>query len=161
MDFFSTRHGDLHPVSRIRRIGPLPKRDKDKEAFEIRYRLVTMDDGDQVYASEFEIADILSQPAKIIPAAPGTFMLSGLVAGCETTADLWQTPIIAWGLAMDGTVKPWTVDGPDDGLSHPGPILMSNGMVQTPHDSNWRSLDDWFAEESERLRSPSPKAEEE
>jgi len=161
MRFFASRHGDLYPVDRIRRIGPLPRREKGAENHETRYRLLTMDDGEQVYIDEYEAGRLLDSPVQILPAQPNTFVLGGVDADDQHVSAVWQTPVIAWGVDHEGIVKPWTAEGEDDGTSQPGPLLMPNGMVQEPGIASYRTIEEWFEAERDAQRAKAAAAKKE
>lgn len=77
-----------------------------------------------------------------IPAAPGTFFLTGVTDanGAPKTWD--RDPVIAWGIKADGGVIPIGTDGAD---SDNRPILAPSGTVTAPF-GNWTSYEEFVAQ---------------
>jgi hypothetical protein len=160
MKFFQDRYGDQYPVSRIHRIVALQRLRDGESPHAVRYQTVYLDDERKVEVASADISEITSAPAYVIPAAPGTYMLGGVFSDYETPDDVWKSPVLAWGIGSDGDIKPWTVDGENDFLSHPGPILHPCGKVDEPHSTSYRNIGDWFSEEIKRAQERDAKGEE-
>lgn len=159
MQFFTDRYGDQYPVSGIRRIARIQEKREPEPPYSTRYQTITMDDGEQVYVAEWTVEEITKAPVAVLPAQPGTFLLGGVEAEDESADAIWQTPVIAWGVGIDNDVRPWTADGPDDGLSRPSPVLFATGLVVAQGDRSYRTLEDWFNEERNLKRTANQSAE--
>ncbi|MGY2735200.1 hypothetical protein [Sphingomonas sp. UYP23] len=144
MAFFTDRYGYQYQVANVTRIARLNEaRDPTKTA-QLRYHQVMMSDGESIEVDEFTVDEITKAPIHIIPAIPGTFILGGIDDNDNDPSSVWQVPVIAWSFGQDNEVKPWTADGPDDGLSQPGPLLLPNGLVIEQGNRSYRSIEEWF-----------------
>ena len=152
MKFFMDRYGDEYPVSEIVRIHRAPPKPEGKPTFVTRYQTVDLRSGERVEVADYTVSEITTAPSMMVPAHPGTFILGGVEVEDTSPTDVWQTPVIAFAIGIDKDVTPWTVDGPNDGVTHPGPLLMPNGMVVELGDRCHRSIDEWFAERQAELK---------
>jgi hypothetical protein len=156
MKFFADRFGDEYPVSEIVRIARVLGERGDKPPYKTRYQTVYLRDGERVEVAEYTVEEITNAPVHMIPAPAGTFLLGGFDVTDTSPDEIFQTPVIAFGIGGDGIVKPWTVDGPDDGVSNPGPLLMPNGMVIEQAMCCYPTLKDWFDDKhAEKVRAAS------
>lgn len=155
MQLFSDYRGAHYPVSRIRFISARTHEVEDGVS-SLKCHSVRLDEEDTVSVTRYELESILRGPRHIIPAEPGTFLLGGVEAIDQSVDEVWRSPIICYGIAPDGDVTPYTVDGPNDGLSEQRPILLPSGAVTMQAEREWKSIYHWFEAERNRKISELP-----
>lgn len=143
MQFFEDENGNLRPVSEINMIRGEPQKAAPFKP-PISGYTVYLRDGSTCTIPAWEKARLDRLPAKMLPAAPETYMLSAPGELGGDCSDPWRTPIIAWAITSAGDVDAYTADGRNDGLTEPRPILFPNGMVVEQHNQSWRSEADWL-----------------
>ncbi len=102
--------GAAFAISDIASIGPVTK---DKEGN--RWQKVHLRGGAERRVTDNEVGMLLRRPVQVLPAKDGTELCHWWRHG-ETT-ELSFTPVIAWGLCLNGELRPMTTAGIDDGMS--------------------------------------------
>ena len=142
MQFFEDENGNLRPLSSIKLIRGEQQKPGAFQPPASGY-VVQLQDGSTCTIAPWEKARLERTPAMMLPAAPDTYLLSPPGNPGDESPAPWRTPIIAWAITSDGEVDPFTAEGRNGGVTHPGPILFPNGMVMDPHDVSWRSEAEW------------------
>lgn len=104
---------------------------------------VTLSDGTERIVAGDAFADALASTVQaMVPAQPGTMLLSEVLNGDDGHKEVDEAPIIAWALAYDGVLYPVTTEGPcNDANTY---ILHPNGRVEQPACGSWDTFEQFL-----------------
>ncbi|MDY0957862.1 hypothetical protein SOM26_04100 [Sphingomonas sp. CFBP8993] len=115
-----------YPLSRITRITRKDKAQIGDMAYYVR--LEGEETSEEI--SEYEHSNIMARPLQLLPAEPGIKALRAYADGGDEGID--KTPVIAWALCFDGSIRIVTPAGVDDGRmwrDGTGYVEMPDGTV--------------------------------
>jgi len=117
------------------------------------YEVVT-DDGKTRGLSNHAYDRLVSAPTQLMPAQPGLLALSASFDG--DVPYVHRTPVIAWALCVDGSIRVVTPAGVDDGHAWQegqGYVLMPDGTVQGVGEyldhGSFDTFEGWLAQQQE------------
>lgn len=144
MKFFTDRKGATYPTSRVQRIA-VPRQ---LEGSSVETARVELSDGDAVEVYPSTATEMSKSAQQIIPAEPGTYFLYAPDSPGES---VHRSTIIGWALCSDGGVRGVTPSGVDDGwVSNAEVILLPNGRVHLPDETEYASEEEWLADRQKR-----------
>lgn len=126
-----------YPLSKIARITRKDKAQIGDMAYYVR--LEGEETSDEI--SEHAYSEIMAHPQQLIPAQPGIMALSACVE--DGVSEVSKTPVIAWALCFDGSIRIVTPMGVDDGRMWKngwGYIEMPDGAVHAVGDLDYVSF---------------------
>jgi hypothetical protein len=136
-----------YPLDRITRLTDLGKTDHSRQ-----YAVSLKGEQSSVTIGEHARDRIVSHPLQLMPAQPGTYALHPY--DDEGTLKIGKTPLIAWALCFDGSIRIVTPQGVDDGHAWKegqGYVLMPDGTVQAVTEYldyiSFDTLDEYLAHE--------------
>jgi hypothetical protein len=140
------------PLSSVAKLSKVHKPKHDDHTYE-----VLTQDGQTIGLSDNAYYGLVSAPLQLIPAQPGILALYASFDGDGSYVH--KTPVIAWALCFDGSVRVVTPAGVDDGHvwedGH-GYILMPDGTIEGVgaylDQRSFKTLEDWLAHEQEEGR---------
>ncbi len=115
-----------YPLDRIVRLTDLGKIDHSRQ-----YAMSLKGEQSSMTIGEHARDRIVSHPLQLMPAQPGTYALHPY--DDEGSVKIGKTPLIAWALCFDGSIRIVTPQGVDDGhlwREGQGYVLMPDGTVQ-------------------------------
>jgi hypothetical protein len=112
--FIPTTGGDLISVDQISVIGRVYSPDGKA----LPRRQVILRSGDEYYVPAHEFEAWQEQPVQLMPAEPGTTLLDIQVENLDAP-EIYRTPLIAWAICRDGSIRVVTPSGVDDDGSTP------------------------------------------
>ncbi|MFV0922761.1 hypothetical protein ACR720_04645 [Sphingomonas parapaucimobilis] len=127
-----------YPLSRITRITRKDKAQIGDMAYYVR--LEGEETSDEI--SEYTHSNIMAHPLQLLPAEPGTKALRAYADGGDEGVD--KTPVIAWALCFDGSIRIVTPAGVDDGRmwrDGTGYVEMPDGTVHAVGELDYVSFD--------------------
>jgi len=141
------------PLSSIAKLSRVHKPRQDDHTYE-----VLTQDGRTIGLSDNAYDQLVAAPLQLMPAQPGILALYASFDGDEPYVQ--KTPVIAWALCFDGSVRVVTPAGVDDGHiwedGH-GYVLMPDGTVEAvgaySDQRSFETFDKWLAHEQEDDRS--------
>lgn len=126
-----------YPLSKIARITRVEKAKTD-----VSYRLLMKDDEYGTEITPFTHSRIMAHPVQLLPAQPGIMALTACIE--DGDAEVLKTPVIAWALCFDGSIRAVTPMGVDDGhmWRHGcGYVEMPSGGVHAVGDLDYLGFD--------------------
>lgn len=126
--FFQAKDGCFYPISRIVRIRPV----KDYIA------TIELTGGQEVEVDDFHLDQMIGQTVSSFAAQPETYVISPMT---DDPDELYKSPVIGWVIAANGSVRPVTALGINDGDTDTVAVLAPNGTITEYGIAD--SLEDW------------------
>ncbi len=137
------------PLSSIAKLSRVHKPRNDDHTYE-----VVTQDGRTIGLSDNAYDQLVGAPLQLMPAQPGILALYASFDGDGPYVH--KTPVIAWALCFDGSVRVVTPAGVDDGhvwKDGHGYVLMPDGTVEAvgaySDQRSFETFDKWLAHEKE------------
>jgi hypothetical protein len=97
-------------------------------AHDVMLRKVHMRDGRSFDTFSHENGGLLTRPTQIIPALPGTSIISVWLE--DPASVIMRTSVIAWALCLDGEVRPVTPGGVWTGIHRTTHVELPDGSIE-------------------------------
>jgi hypothetical protein len=140
MTFFTAVNGHLYATDLVAEI-VLPEGASEADVLKHWHREghVVLRSGAKIAVEYGQLLALLAAPAYLVPAAPGTVILS-----YDPDRDrMWQTAVTAWAYTQKGEVVPVTAVGL--GYSrHTDAVMAPDGSIDN-HMASWPNEDAWRA----------------